>query len=598
VTFTPKQAGDRGPKIPGKTRTLKKDFLICSPISFIQLTAFQTIMLRENEKDDDIHSKEAEHSAPHEESGPSSEPQEVSVPMPPSPTDTNRDFGEEKNEVGEESESVSERMKKNKSTSETKMAPVVKEKIETKPSEDRQQSSPDTSGDTNNVNDRSSTWMKYCVSLIAITLLVILGMTVAIFIEFQDDNDSDRNVNQNDGDLSDDEQPTISPSLQPFHENPTPIPSLSTFQPTTTNDCQISTFNSIANQPGAVLLSGLQECQLGIFACEAKVVLPFEFPYYNSIYVSPADSYTTIFVSPDATIRFFKNGFSNIFCASDCAGIAVARGRVPHEFYSGEIWTLAEEEKFTVSWENISFDGECCDTLINAQATLYPNGDVLVCWGSGNIIDLIYAGIWDMSRASGIDFPMLGDPFWDTGQAEEWPTNQCRTFKFSLLQWTFPDQESSLTPYSCESPQCIQLPFDAERESLIFGTVPSAGVFNPASACPRFDEDSNQKTKWYDFSATDSCACVQVRSMDSPFIVGVYKSQTGVCDSLSCIENSDFTSESIVWRTVPGQSYKIAVSLMPFADGGSYQLRVIESPTLCAGQMEPNSSLLLPGSCS
>jgi hypothetical protein len=579
--------------------------------------------------DGDIHGKEAKHSAPHEESGPSSEPEEMSVPMPPSPTGQNRDFGEEKNEVGEESESVSERVKKNKSTSETKEAPVIHEekggdskheKTETKPSEDRQQSSPDTSRDTNNVNDGSSKWMKYCVSLIAIILLVILGMTVAIFVEFQDGNVSDTNVNQNDGDpnpgtdsptpngptisptpgkdLSDDEQSTISPSLQPFDEDHSPTPSLSTFHPTTTADCQIPTFKSIANQPGAVLLSGLQECQLGIFACEAKVVLPFEFPYYDSIYVSPTDSYTTIFVSPDATIRFFKNGFSNSFCASHCGGIAVARGIVPHEFYSGEIWILAEDEKLTVSWEKIFFDAECCDTLINAQATLYPNGDVLVCWGSGNIIDdVIYAGIWDLSRASDIDFPMLGDPFWDTGQAEEWPTNQCRTFKFSLLQWTFPDQECQLTSYSCESPQRIQPPFDAESESLIFGAVPSAGVSNPALACPRFDEDSNQKTKWYDFRATDSCACVELRSVDSPFIVGVYKNQTAVCDSLSCIGNSDFTSESIVWRTVPGQSYKIAVSLMPFADGGSYQLRVIESPTLCAEQMEPNSSFLLPGSC-
>jgi hypothetical protein len=36
---------------------------------------------------------------------------------------------------------------------------------------------------------------------------------------------------------------------------------------------------------------------------------------------------------------------------------------------------------------------------------------------------------------------------------------------------------------------------------------------------------------------------------------------------------------------------------MPFADGGSYQLRVIKSPTLCTEQMKPNSSFLLPGSC-
>lgn len=552
------------------------------------------------------------------------------VPMPaPTLNDIERELGgeEEKVEVGQDASDHHEKREESKTLAVTNAKKTVERIAVDSPlppaSTARAQSSSSPTA-----NNNTATWMKCAVLLIIIILLGILAMTAVIFIELKDDdnvNSTDRNIDGGDNNpTTENPLPTARPSTNsptPGNNDPTSLPSQEPFDETLTptfrptpgiddNECPTPVFRSIANQSGAVLLDGLQECPLDIVSCEARVVLPFEFPNYNSLFMSPTQPYRSIFVSPDATIRFFKNGFANPFCASDCGGIGVAQSRIPYASYSGEIWTLATaSEKFVVSWENVSWNQNCCDDLINAQATLYANGNVEICWGSGSIADaFIFSGIWDLSQGySDIDFPMRGDPFWETGQAEIWPSNQCRTFDFfsGRLEWTFPEQECSRVTYSCESSQRIQLPFDSESENLSSGVLPLPLATNPAVACPRFDEDSDQKVQWYEFvaNAMNSCVCVELRSFSIPAIVGVYyKNQTSTttstyCDSLSCIQNSDFTSESILWRTVPGQTYKIAVSLLPFGEeNGPYQLRVIESP--CTGETEPNGGLLLAGSCS
>jgi len=76
--------------------------------------------------------------------------------------------------------------------------------------------------------------------------------------------------------------------------------------------------------------------------------------------------------------------------------------------------------------------------------------------------------------------------------------------------------------------------------------------------------------------------------------MGVYQSS---CDSLECIADSDFTSESIIWRTSQAESYRIAVSVLPSGPPlGTFSLTVVSAGESCPSQ--PGSSTLLPGSCS
>jgi len=102
---------------------------------------------------------------------------------------------------------------------------------------------------------------------------------------------------------------------------------------------------------------------------------------------------------------------------------------------------------------------------------------------------------------------------------------------------------------------------------------------------------------------------VELRSSNAPFILGVYRYATdqASCNDLICIMETDFTSESIVWRPSPEQKYKLAVSLLPSPtsivgedDGdllGTYELTVLESEAYCRIFQVADQAFLLPGSC-
>ena len=89
-----------------------------------------------------------------------------------------------------------------------------------------------------------------------------------------------------------------------------------------------------------------------------------------------------------------------------------------------------------------------------------------------------------------------------------------------------------------------------------------------------------------------------LRSFDNAFIIAVLlDDENDDCEDLACINESDFTSESIAWRTSQSTTYKLAVSVLPNGpDTGSYQLNVVNSgPDACPE--ESGSSVLIPHGC-
>jgi len=108
---------------------------------------------------------------------------------------------------------------------------------------------------------------------------------------------------------------------------------------------------------------------------------------------------------------------------------------------------------------------------------------------------------------------------------------------------------------TCETATRIEIPF---FESETNEGARTAGLSDPAFACPRFDSES-APIVFYELIGDGSCSCVELRG-NNAFIMGVYQSS---CDSLECIADSDFTSESIIWRTSQAESYRIAVSVLP-----------------------------------
>jgi len=524
-------------------------------------------------------------------------PEEMGVPMaPPTLEDIEREFDaneEEKVEIESPDEAPEVRTIKNDQSKEDEEigdAPVDEDeendKVTTETSSNQRTDSTSEQNSQTRRNVADTSWFRIGVAIIVIMMVVILGLMIAVFRELQDDNDSDKNQNEKPG------LPTSSPVTMPPNTNTKPTISniMDTQLPTpltTSDECQLA-FKSISGEPDATLLTELQNC-LGVLGdCQVLQDIPFTFQWLGM-------DYDNIFIIPDGTISFYKYGFANDVCASDCGGIKVAQRNVPHENYQGQVWTLATENYLTVSWENISFDGYCCDVLVNAQVTLYPNGRVEVCWGAGKS-QIVYASIWDDAR--NLNFPMIGYPFTDFGSAEEWPTNQCRIFQPSIPGWTLPDESCQTPPYSCERPQRIEVPFEIDNSSLADGAEPPAD--DPADACERHTYAIEEKVVWYDFRGTGSCVCVELRSVDGPFMFGVYQDQTETdCESLTCMADSDFTSESVVLRTAGDQTYKIAVS--KYSSGSfekeEYQLRVVETGASVRCPEETNLSYLLPDSC-
>ena len=169
------------------------------------------------------------------------------------------------------------------------------------------------------------------------------------------------------------------------------------------------------------------------------VSLPFQFPWFgetrDSIYVS---SNGLINMAPGDTSSYccsarpFPNPNLNMYNANS-QRISVAHEDLdPGGNNIGDIYTYVTIDlmagSVTISWEEVEFfpsSGE-----VNAQATLFSNGEVHICWGTGNTIgNSLAAGI--QGPDSNDVFPAVTFPtnvFSPIGIVSTYPTNLCACF--------------------------------------------------------------------------------------------------------------------------------------------------------------------------
>ena len=133
----------------------------------------------------------------------------------------------------------------------------------------------------------------------------------------------------------------------------------------------------------------------------------------------------------------------------------------------------------------------------------------------------------------------------------------------------------------------------------------STPITNPASACPNF-QDATAQTIWYQIkgpssptTTSDDCYCAELRA-NWPAILGLYNSTNeNDCTSLQCMDTTDFTSESLVWRGSTPSLYRLAVSGLssdrPLK--GIFNLTLVQvDTTTCSPTIGHVTKV--PGSCS
>jgi len=367
--------------------------------------------------------------------------------------------------------------------------------------------------------------------------------------------------------------PVVAPSMFPTSSPTSVLPpgSIGT-------KCPGEGFKPIKDTTFAKLLT--PPCGVGPSVCEAPVELPFAFPFMGQ-------EYTVMYASPNGVLRFYPD-------CSDCGGIAASeKYTVAHESYEGDIWIRRLENFITVSWENVNFD-DFNHTNFNEQMTLYPNGNVELCWGRGWTFSPVRARIWD-DRNRGQAFPVdTGPPFEADGSFTDWPTEQCRFFRSGSNSPGWYTAQSCAGD-TCETATPIEAPFHG---SAGLTTGEDNDVISITCSDYQFDSKMNDLV-WYKVQGDGSCSCVELRSLDNAFIVGIFAtSGLGGCDSLSCVSATDFTSHSIVWRTEAKKNYWIAVSAFPSSNKGTCILSVVGVDTSNANCPEaPDSSAKVPGSC-
>ena len=151
---------------------------------------------------------------------------------------------------------------------------------------------------------------------------------------------------------------------------------------------------------------------------------------------------------------------------------------------------------------------------------------------------------------------------------------------------------------TCEDATAIGLPFTILNGNLE-GQV-GGGVANPALTCggpfDNLEGSPEIPILWYSLEGTGDCACLELRSDDNAFIVGLYDNEP--CNSLQCLESTDFTSQILVWSTEAGQSNRIAVSVLPGGpQSGLFSLEVVA--VMSGNCLEEDGSVSkVPGSCS
>ena len=142
---------------------------------------------------------------------------------------------------------------------------------------------------------------------------------------------------------------------------------------------------------------------------------------FNYNWFGNAMSQISIF--SDGFLEIGNDGFINF-------AISVER-EIDHDA-GGRATSTSSPDSFKVSFEGVKWDGGVGE--INAQVELFPNGDIIFCYGSGDMAgDSMTANLEKSSTSA--EYPITDSPFDEDGRGNRgvgftsvWPTESCWKF--------------------------------------------------------------------------------------------------------------------------------------------------------------------------
>jgi len=191
-------------------------------------------------------------------------------------------------------------------------------------------------------------------------------------------------------------------------------------------------YSSVVGLPGTTLLGTVSGCD----DCTQSVTLPFTFMLYGD------QPFTTVAVTSNGGINLDNS--TNSWCCSSFPvqlGGTITTPRIhviQDDLYPGgrgNIYTRNTGSSFIVEYNDVSWFLDT-STSGNAQAELFPNGNVILRWGTATITDTFSAGVESDMHAPPFANPATGGTFGAGGVATSWPTNSCRLFSVAALPET------------------------------------------------------------------------------------------------------------------------------------------------------------------
>ena len=189
-----------------------------------------------------------------------------------------------------------------------------------------------------------------------------------------------------------------------------------------------------------------------------EVALPFAFPFIDG------NSYDALEVIIEASFRL---GIDRSISVASTPGLLEST-----DVYYQE--NDSDSESVVFSWENLFFavDGQVTVGPNNAQATLFPNGDITLCYGSGDIgsTGVAIDARLGVPNTRGVPVEVLT---FTNGRATTWPANACACF-------------TTLTDAPTNEP--TDSPSNSPTESQAPSDQPST---NPSASSAPSDQPSN-----------------------------------------------------------------------------------------------------------
>ena len=139
------------------------------------------------------------------------------------------------------------------------------------------------------------------------------------------------------------------------------------------------------------------------------------------------------FGTPFQKVCLSRFGYISISdsCDEDVGLIAFVRGLLDPSAggSAGQYLVKSSTSSLKISFEDVKWTGG--DGNVQAQVELFPNGDILICYGEGDTAGNEFtAGVQDSKRN---DYP-IEDPQFDGNQSTSvWPECQCWKFVMPLI---------------------------------------------------------------------------------------------------------------------------------------------------------------------